>query len=483
MKDDIIYLVLLASCIGFGQVYRKFNDPEQKKLIGTGFGLLVVLSVSGFHMLHMLFCYLVSALLIIYASRKICHLTCFGFMFGYLFFFRSLSFLGYDAPPGHTNMIQMILTLKLVGLAFEVNNAYTKAKTIDESKKASTGIDNQAQPAAELNDADRALLKLNMLDIFHYSFNYVGVLTGPYITFKTYRDAIYLPFSGKADCAGATIEKLKVIPLYAGLFLLVSYIWPLEYATSGQFYEDRSFFYRLMYVWPTFFIFRMRIYTGILLSECVCTMAGVGAYPKLCASKPGHGPSKEDYSAYVSSSSSSSSLEYDFETVRNIDVINTERCWTFREAMKYWNMCVQYWMAMYVYKRFPSKKYRTLATLAVSAIWHGVYAGYYFCICGAPFYLPIEDLYVKLFIKDATGQKRTVLNVLCWISKFFAFSYLGIAFLLLTVDKIWYYYSSVYHFGYVLWIVLYGVGVLIAKQRKAKAKKEAKLQQEVSKQD
>lgn len=173
--------------------------------------------------------------------------------------------------------------------------------------------------------------------------------------------------------------------------------------------------------------------------------------------------------------------EYDFETIRNIDVINTEKCWTFREAMKYWNMCVQYWMAMYVYKRFPSKKYRTVATLAVSALWHGVYAGYYFCICAAPFYLPVEDLYVKLFIKDATGTKRQVLNVICWISKFFAFSYMGIAFLLMTIEKIWFYYGSVYHFGYILWILLYGVGVLIAKDRKAKARKAEKAQQSAEK--
>ncbi|XP_052865365.1 lysophospholipid acyltransferase 7 [Anopheles cruzii] len=464
MKDDVIYLVLLGSCIGFGQYYRKIRDPGQKKLIGTAVGLLVVLSVSGFHMLHMFFCYLTSALLIIYASRKVCHLACFGFMFGYLFFFRSLAMLGYESPPGHTNMIQMILTLKLVGLAFEVNSAYSKSKAVS----ATGGGDGGAS-----SETDRVLLKLDMADIFHYSFNYVGVLTGPYITYKTYHDAIHLPFSGRADCVGATVEKLKMVPLYAVLFLLVSYVWPLEYATSDEFFELRSFLYRLWYVWPTFFIFRMRIYTGILLSECVCTMAGVGAYPVAFASKPGLGPTKEVTEGQEG--------PYDFEAVRNIDVINTERCWTFREAMKYWNMCVQYWMAMYVYKRFPSKKYRTLATLGVSAIWHGVYPGYYFCICGAPFYLPIEDLYTKLFLKDAIGQRRLVLNVICWISKFFAFSYMGIAFLLLTVDKIWHYYSSVYHFGYVLWILMYGVGVLIAKQRKAAAKREERSREQSAK--
>ncbi|XP_055541308.1 lysophospholipid acyltransferase 7 [Wyeomyia smithii] len=472
MKDDIIYLVLLGLCIAFGQFYRKFRDPEQKKWVGTAVGLLIVFSTSGFHTLHMLFCYLVCGLITIYFNRKACHLVSFGFMFGYLFLFRSLTFLGFEAPPGHSNMIQMILTLKLVGLAFEVNAAATKSAEIGQAKK------DEAGETVALSENEKALLKLDMLDVFHYSFNYVGVLTGPYYTFKTFRDTIYLPFSYNANCIEATVDKLKVIPLYAGLFLLISHIWPLNYATSSEFYEQRSFIYRLMYVWPTFFIFRMRIYTGIMLSECVCTMAGLGAYPKSCENKCGHGPSKD----YSSLTSNPEGIEYDFETVRNIDVVNTEKCWTFREAMKYWNMCVQYWMAMYVYKRFPSKKYRTIATLAVSAIWHGVYAGYYFCICGAPFYLPIEDLYFKLFIKDATGTKRQVLNVICWISKFFAFSYMGIAFLLLTIDKIWFYYGSVYHFPYIMWLAMYLVGMVIAKDRKAKAKRaEKKQQQEATK--
>lgn len=72
--------------------------------------------------------------------------------------------------------------------------------------------------------------------------------------------------------------------------------------------------------------------------------------------------------------------------------------------MKHWNMCIQYWLAVNIYKRFPNKNYRTFATLFVSAVWHGVYIGHYFTICGAPFYLPIEDLYTKLFLKDKESK-------------------------------------------------------------------------------
>lgn len=87
------------------------------------------------------------------------------------------------------------------------------------------------------------------------------------------------------------------------------------------------------------------------------------------------------------------------------------------------------------------KCFRTHATLLVSALWHGVYPGYYFCILGAPFYLPIEDIYNKLFRKSAEGFTLQCINVVFWISKFFAFSYLGIAFQLLTIDRIWFYYK------------------------------------------
>jgi len=45
---------------------------------------------------------------------------------------------------------------------------------------------------------------------------------------------------------------------------------------------------------------------------------------------------------------------------------------------------------------------RALITMTVSAIWHGVYVGYYLCLMSAPLYMPVEDVYVKIS-KDTTG--------------------------------------------------------------------------------
>ena len=63
--------------------------------------------------------------------------------------------------------------------------------------------------------------------------------------------------------------------------------------------------------------------------------------------------------------------------------------------MKTWNMTVQYWLAMVIYKRFPIKSLRTLAVMVVSSAWHGVYAGYFLSIGSVPFILVVEDFWAR----------------------------------------------------------------------------------------
>lgn len=101
-------------------------------------------------------------------SRK-SHIAVFWFMMTYLLFFRTISWFGLPTPPGHTNMMQMILTLKLIGLAFERNSVITKARAADKSD------DNEKN---ELTPVEVAIKDVGIEDMFHYCFNYIGLLTG-----------------------------------------------------------------------------------------------------------------------------------------------------------------------------------------------------------------------------------------------------------------------------------------------------------------
>lgn len=58
------------------------------------------------------------------------------------------------------------------------------------------------------------------------------------------------------------------------------------------------------------------------------------------------------------------------------------------------------------------------------------------------------------------------------VFKMFGFSYLAIAFHLLTLKKIWHYYNSIYHFGLILGIVMYVIGVTLLKKNKAYEKRQ-----------
>lgn len=65
-----------------------------------------------------------------------------------------------------------------MGLAFEKNTAYNKIKE-RERALADPGKKDEAA-AIEITDYDTELQSIDITEIFHYSFNYIGILTGTF---------------------------------------------------------------------------------------------------------------------------------------------------------------------------------------------------------------------------------------------------------------------------------------------------------------
>ena len=105
-----------------------------------------------------------------------------------------------------------------------------------------------------------------------------------------------------------------------------------------------------------------------------------------------------------------SSETYNFEAVHNIDEYRVETVPTFREALKTWNMTVQYWLVVNVYKTFPARGQlaRSLAVMAVSSVWHGVYSGYYLSLGSVPFVLVVEDVYDRIVRRRLPNKVRVI---------------------------------------------------------------------------
>ncbi|GIY35200.1 lysophospholipid acyltransferase 7 [Caerostris extrusa] len=368
--NDIIYISLLCISVVLGPVIRNVPNVFYRQFFSTLAGVVIVFIVSGSHIFHSFIVTFINALIIQFLRRK-CHIVSAVFSFGYLAFFRSTHYFGLPIPPTHTNAIQMILTLK-------------KYQKINPS----------------------------FIDIFHYAFCIAGVLIGPYYKFRTYWDTFHLPYSTHVNANKFLKERIRIVPLYIVLYLIGNFLYPLDFASSPEIME-KSFWYRAFYMTPSFFNFRMRIYSGFILGECVCIAMGLGAYPKFSNPQPGAGPT--NFSALEELGTKNlSSVEYSFETVKNIYEYGSEFWPTIREGIRSWNRTVQYWLATFVYKRLElSKPAKICITMLVSAFWHGVHPGYYLCLCSAPLFLFVETEVEKAFKLSAPYSQKVIFDWIC----------------------------------------------------------------------
>ena len=296
-------------------------------------GLTICWLVSGAATAHLLLQIFGTLLLLAAVPASRLHLATFLWCFSYLTFFRVSARLGLPEPPAHTNAIILILTLKLVGLAFEVHDS-----------------------AAEADTEKVERLRPGVLDTLHYCLGHIGLITGPYYKFSTWRGLYSDPWNpavsgARGVCEAAAVSRARWVPLHVLLFLVSGYLFPLSVVETEEWQRDSSLLWKLFYMAPVFFNFRMRIYAGFTLSECACIMAGLGAYPASSQPRPGQGPTLKITDWRPEAAEDKEAVN--FEAVHNIDEWGSDFVPSMRAALRCWNMTVQHWLVFTVYKRFP----------------------------------------------------------------------------------------------------------------------------------
>jgi len=101
---------------------------------------------------------------------------------------------GIPYPPAHTNLIQMMLTLKLVGLSFEVHDSYIMKL-------------NQKETKPDAKNKFIIICQPSIVEVFHYVFCYIGILTGPYFKYQTYWDLFNRDYWKKAAYINLLLKK------------------------------------------------------------------------------------------------------------------------------------------------------------------------------------------------------------------------------------------------------------------------------------
>ncbi|ESO03284.1 hypothetical protein HELRODRAFT_112207 [Helobdella robusta] len=515
-KDDLFYFLILLVSIFFANYLNNLQSPSQKKLLVFTVGLSLVMLTCGYSSLHSLITVLVNLAIIKLVSPKYCHVVSFVWCFGYLSFFR-LGYLLFGLPPAvsYLNAVQLLLTLKMSGLSFEVHDKHERIKNLNFQKATTTKRPDETT-IRNLKTNNNDIVKDNddgvvvdngvvdndvidngvvdndavvdvfapppVIDMLVYSFSFIGILTGPYYSFKTFNDMI------ECDIPAISIKhhiyrRIKYLPLIIFLFLILSYLYTLDDVKSVALQYNNSnnndankastLLSRLFYMVVLFCTFRMRMYTAWLLSETVCTSAKLGMYPIECESRCGGGPTKIDVFDDWKKKSLSEKLEseFDFETTKNLDVKGCELCTTLRQGMKCWNMTVQYWLATNVYKRLnfiKSNRIRAGLTMLVSAYWHGVHPGYYLSFLLVPFYILAEDFMIHAFkltsiSKNSVAAANKIFNFLMWLCTMRTFEYMSMGFMLLTFHDTTAYWSSIYYCGHVWTATMIVTGYTIKK--------------------
>ncbi|XP_025029331.1 lysophospholipid acyltransferase 7, partial [Python bivittatus] len=173
------------------------------------------------------------------------HLTL-GWTFSYLFFFHKFTSFKYPQTTVFTKAVQLLLILKMVSVADEVQEFIQVKKQEVTSCPRSPEIGVIPQMPG-------------LVEILCYSYCYVGLMTGLFYRYRTYHDWLNQPDPSVIPTWKPLRYRLIMIPVFATSFLAVSHFFPPNYVESDAFYE-RGLCFRLFYAMLYSFVFRLRNY-------------------------------------------------------------------------------------------------------------------------------------------------------------------------------------------------------------------------------
>ncbi|MGH0157922.1 UNVERIFIED_CONTAM: hypothetical protein FKN15_034342 [Acipenser sinensis] len=161
--EELTYLLVLAVSIPVGFLFKHFTPPV-KQGAALILGLALTVATCGIHTLHSLITVLGTWGIITYSWRFAPSLAL-SWSFLYLLFFRLVTWFGLPAPTPFTNAVQLLLTLKMVSLANEVQ-AFHLAKKQEVSSFSKSPVIGHISKVPSL------------YDVLCYSYCYIGIMTG-----------------------------------------------------------------------------------------------------------------------------------------------------------------------------------------------------------------------------------------------------------------------------------------------------------------
>jgi len=183
-------------------------------------GFLLVLIICRFEVFYSLTCFIIN-LLIIKSKMKNIFITSFIWTFLFLLFFRLTHIFHLPTPSPLANVIQLIITLKLIAASGDISDFRFGVKS--------------KQFHLKLNEDP------SCWHLFTYTYCYVGLFTGPFFTLRTYQDYINHSHPHQLNFS-ILFSKIKHLLIFLVIYITLNHFFKSSYITSGNFYEDSIFF-------------------------------------------------------------------------------------------------------------------------------------------------------------------------------------------------------------------------------------------------
>ncbi|EJD74885.1 hypothetical protein LOAG_17865 [Loa loa] len=427
--DDLIYSELLIISFFFSMIMRQVRWGIIREICGGIIGISLVYYFTGWKLLYSLFIVILNVIINSVVKNRYLPLASFIITFVYLGILRAVHLIGFPALVSHSNAVQLIVTLRLVGLSFEIADGRRKDEMKFDPNKT------------------RFIEEPSWWQTFLYSYNFPGLFTGPYYTYAMYRDVVNND-NIMEICVWEHIKwRLYNFAWSLPAFVLLLYTFPLEMMRKDEFF-DETVYYRISVSFLVFLWMRCRVYSAWMVAESICVLNGIGIYPEESCPLAGKGPSRIDI---LKEQMNKKETNYNSEAVRNLDIWSIELNATFRGGMRAWNRTVQFWLANYVYKRVP-RSLGMLLTMSVSAFWHGIHPGYFLSFLTVPLCTLAEDSVLSVMPKDRNDKLPLSFIIFWYIIRQLGFALMASGFLLLTWRDTIRYWNSVYF--HVHWIMI-----------------------------
>ncbi|XP_026149360.1 lysophospholipid acyltransferase 1 [Mastacembelus armatus] len=438
--DQVNFLACQLFALGAAFWFRLYLSPNHtsplvRHAVATLVGFFFLIFCFGWYSAHILTVVAANYLIIIKANINNVHqysmLTAMGYLTvchvsrAFIFNYGILS-TDFSGPL-------MIVTQKITTLAFQLH-------------------DGMCKKSGQLTPEQKCLaikVRPSLIEYLSYNLNFLSVLVGPCSNYKDYIDFIegrhistrLRQHSG--TCNGqngygktpepsplkAVCQKLLICCGCMLFFLIVTRSLPITYNVDPLFVSEAPFITRLTYAFLSIQAARPKFYFAWTLADAVNNAAGYGFLGMDENGKPS------------------------WDLICNLNILGIEAATSFKTFIDNWNIQTGIWLKTVCYDRAPNHK--LALTFMLSALWHGVYPGYYFTfITAIPITIAARAIRksVRHCFLGSRGLKLGY-DVLTWAATHLTICYTVMPFLLLAVEPTLVYYRSMYFHVHIISIL------------------------------